>query len=93
MVATSRDILVLPWRSRDALLARMRGIEAARSAVEAFEAVGSSRPVRLDQPGKRTVVESIRAWAAEIGARKLPAGVWQLGDGLADDLRASAGDP
>jgi hypothetical protein len=93
MVATSRDILVLPWGSREALLARLRGIEAARSAVEAFEAVGTSRPVRLERPEKRLVVESIRAWAAEVGARRLPARVWQLGDGLVDDLKASAGEP
>ena len=86
MVATSRDVVVLPWRSRQALLAQIRRIDAARSAVEAFEAVGTSRPVRLDTDAKRALVDSIGAWVDEVGARGLPRGMWQLRNALAEDL-------
>ena len=86
MVATSCDVVVLPWSSRQALLRQMRRIDAARSAVDAFEAVGTSRPVRLDADAKRVLVDSIGAWVEEVGARGLPPGMWQLRNALAEDL-------
>jgi hypothetical protein len=59
LVATSGDVVVLPWQSREALLAQMRLIDAARSAVDAFEAVGTSRPFKLEVDAKRALVDSI----------------------------------
>jgi hypothetical protein len=93
MVATSRDIVVLPWSSRQALLGQMQRIDAARSAIDAFEAVGTSRPVMLDVDAKRVLVDSIGAWVEEVGARGIPAGVWQLRDALVDDLDDTASGP
>jgi len=57
----------------------MRRIDAARSAVDAFEKVGTSRPVRLDLDAKRVLVDSIRGWRQGAGAKGLPAGVWRVG--------------
>ena len=86
LVATSRDVVVLPWQSREALLAQMRRIDAARSAVDAFESVGTSRPVRLEVDAKRALVDSIGAWRQHAGREGLPEGVWRLRNALADDL-------
>ena len=93
LVATSHDVVVLPWSSRQALLRQMRRIDAARSAVDAFEAVGTSRPVMLDVDAKRVLVDSIRAWGEHVGAAGLPAGVWQLRNALVDDLHDPASGP
>ena len=84
-VATSRDDVVLPWSSRQVLLGHLRRNEAARSTVDAFEAVGTSGPVRLDADTKKTLVDSITAWS-EDGARGLPEGLLRLRNALADDL-------
>ena len=86
MVATSRDLVVLPWASRQALLAQMRRIDAARPAIDAFEAAGTRRPVRLDADAKTLLVDSIGRWAEDASLKRLPEGIWQLRNALADDL-------
>ena len=35
----------------------------------------------------------MRTWSEDVGARGLPAGVWQLRNALVDDLHDNAGDP
>jgi hypothetical protein len=54
--------------------------------VLAFEAVGSTLPVRLEPGGKRVLLEVLEAWYAEVTVKGLPAGVWELrNELLADD--------
>jgi hypothetical protein len=54
---------------------------------DAFEAVGTSRPVVLTHEDKVGLVEVIRLWADEIeGLGSLPEGIVELRNALRDDL-------
>jgi len=46
-IALADQTISSPWKSRQALLADLRPIEAMRDVVVAFEDVGTSRPVEL----------------------------------------------
>jgi hypothetical protein len=90
LVATSCDMVVLPWESRQALLEQLRRLGLARSAITAFEAVGTARPVMLDVRMKLLVRDVIWRWSGEVGADGLPYGVWRLRTALVDDLDNTA---
>jgi hypothetical protein len=92
-VATSRTVVELPWESRQALLGQIRGLQSARTAIKAFEAVGTSRHVVLDNDAKVLIVDAIGVWAQNIGIDGLPEGVWNLRNALVDDLHDTAGGP
>jgi hypothetical protein len=54
--------------------------------VIAFEAVGTTLPVRLEPAEKRVLLQVVEAWYSEVTMKGLPAGVWELrNELLADD--------
>jgi hypothetical protein len=61
-IALSCETVTIPWESRQALLDRLRRVESLTGVVEAFEAVGTSRPVELDSlPSASTAQERPQA--------------------------------
>ena len=73
------ETVTFPWNSRQALLDRLRGDESLRSVVDAFEAVGVSRPVTLSGEERAALRDAIRMWADEsAGYGALPEGIERL---------------
>jgi hypothetical protein len=60
LVAIKPGVVQIPWESRDRLLDELRRHDSGRTVVAAFEAVGATRPVELDDGGKVLVVDTIR---------------------------------
>jgi hypothetical protein len=90
-VTTRYRIVEISWTERDAILDELRTLESARSAVEAFKAVGASRPVQLDTEGKAAVVDAIRVIANNAGGYdKIEPELFELRNNLVDELGARA---
>ena len=86
-IPLSRGTIELPWESRQDLLEESRRVAGMHPMRDAFEAVGTSRPVVLTREDKVGIVEVIRLWADEIeGLGNLPEGINELRDALRDDL-------
>jgi hypothetical protein len=71
-IALPGRTVVITWEEREALVARLR------RAVEAFERVGTSRPVVLGTGDAPVLLATLDAWAIEVGAEGLPGGVAEL---------------
>jgi hypothetical protein len=85
-IALSRNTVELPWTSRAPLLERLRKHDAGLQVVVALDAVGATRPVRLEPAGKLVLLQVVEAWLGQVGVDGLPAGVWELRNELfADD--------
>jgi len=86
-IATSRDVIELPWASRDSLLHEIRHLGGnAKPIRAAFEAVGASRPVELSRADQTTLFSAIELWADSVTVEALPPGIWRLRCALADQL-------
>jgi hypothetical protein len=86
--------VAISWAARDELLSRLDRLgEQAESTVDAFRAVGASRPVELELPEKELVSGAIDTWLYEVGGGKLPPGIFELRDALIDDLRDAGREP
>ena len=85
-IETSRAPVELPWASRDKLLHEIRNLDGADAIRTAFEAVGASRPVPLNDDNKKLLIEAIDGWAKGVTVDELPAGIWQLRNALADEF-------
>jgi len=86
-IALSHQTITIPWESRDALLRRLRRVESLADVAREFEAVGTSRPVKLNREQKDGLLGLIAVWADEVGGYSgLPEGVAKLWHGLVDDL-------
>ena len=81
--------VVIPWDSRQQLLDRLRRDQDAKEKViQAFEAVGTTRPVRLDKAGKRLLLAACFDWLNEAGGTAtLPTGIVDLLNALEDEKR------
>jgi hypothetical protein len=44
----------------------------------AFEAVGTTLPVRLEPAGKRVLLQVVEAWYSEVTEKGSPGGIWEL---------------
>ena len=87
-IPLSRGTVELPWESRQDLLEESRRVAGMHPMRDAFEAVGTSRPVLLTREDKVGLVEVIQLWAKEIeGLGSLPEGIVELRDALQDDLK------
>lgn len=84
-IALSRDVVTLPWASRDSLLEQLtRG--AAREIRPAFEAHGAE-PIKLTLDEKVELARVIETWSGIVGGYGgLPVGVFNLRNALLDDL-------
>jgi hypothetical protein len=85
-IATSRTTIELSWKSREALLHEIRHLESARGIIDAFEAVGTSRPVPLTRHDQSVLFEVINQWALGVNVDGLPSGIWALRCALADEF-------
>ena len=81
-VALSRNTVEIPWASRAPLFERLRKHDDGLQVVIAFEAVGTTLPVRLEPAGKRVLLQVIEAWLSEATADGLPPGMLELRDEL-----------
>jgi hypothetical protein len=88
---TGRRTSVLTWAERDALLAQLARTAGAGPIVKAFETVGATRPVELDESQKLALLGAIWFWESRRESGRLqelmPYGVLLLRDALARDLR------
>ena len=79
----------LPWESRQELVEESRRVGGMHPMRDAFEAVGTSRPVSLTREDKVGLVAVIDLWASDTegGFSGLPEGIVELRDVLRDDLQ------
>ena len=85
-VQLGRELVTMPWDSRQALLDRPRPLESMQPIVAAFEAVGTSRPVTLKPEHKEPLLAVVEAWLEEVDVPGLPAGIFELRNALHDDV-------
>jgi hypothetical protein len=85
LIVTSRTTIELSWKSREALLHEIRHLDSARGIIDAFEAVGTSRPVPLTRQDEALLLEAINQWSVGVTVDGLPAGIWDLRCALADE--------
>jgi hypothetical protein len=83
-VATARGTTVIPWATRAALLERLAHLKGADETRLAFEAAGMTLPVILTLAQQGMVVRAIDEWSSEIGLQRLPDGIAELHQALAD---------
>ena len=78
--------VVISWDSRRQLLDRLRrDQDTSEAVIQAFEAVGTTRPVMLDKHVKRLLLAACFEWLNEVGgASMLPAGIVDLLNALED---------
>ena len=83
-----RGIVSIPWSSRDALLEQLGNLDSMSEVREAFQAVGTTQPVRLTDPQKRGLRDVINFWANQMGGSydDLPEGIYDLRNALQGDL-------
>jgi hypothetical protein len=62
LVDVAGELVEISWDERDALLARLRLLDGFESIVGAFEAVGASRPVELDDDERALLRVALEAW-------------------------------
>jgi hypothetical protein len=86
IVATSRARVEIPWQSRQQLLDEIRHLDSAEAIVDAFEAVGTSRPVTLTDHDRALLYGLLNRWADRVPYGELPEGIWPLRCAIADDL-------
>jgi hypothetical protein len=81
--------VVIPRDSRQQLLDRLRrDQDANEKVIQAFEAVGTTRPVTLDKAGKRLLLDACLYWLNEAGGTSgLPTGIVDLLLSLEDEKR------
>ena len=80
------DDVTIPWASRDALLHRLVNVESAQGIVDAFTAVGATRPVELTEADKLILYGFLEGWSLMHALEKSPAGLEELRLALSDDL-------
>jgi hypothetical protein len=85
-IALSRITLDLSWTSRKPLLERVNKRADGLQVRLAFEAVGATRPVRLDPAGKRVLLQVVEARLGDVTVDRLPPGVLELRNELQNEL-------
>ena len=86
-IAGSRDAstVTIPWASRTELLERLRLAGGADGAIRAFEAVGTSAPVKLSKSARGLLLVIVEAWLVEVSLDGLPEGILELRNALHDE--------
>ncbi len=79
----NRGPVVIPWASREALLAECRKLDAMGPVIAEFRNGGTSRPIRLTDEARAGLLGVIVAWTDE--ADGLPEGIAELCDAIEDD--------
>jgi hypothetical protein len=89
-VRYSRGAVEIPWASRQELLERLRPLDSMAAIVEAFEAVGTNRPVDLSPEQVEALVLALDEWFEDVGRQGLPPKIEELRNALHDDLADEA---
>ena len=86
-VALSGREVFLGWEAREALMARMRHVGGTDPLLDAFDAVGASRPVDVG-PGQRdALLQVLEHWASgRDDCAAIPPELLELRDALIDDF-------
>jgi hypothetical protein len=84
-IALRQGIVVIPWSS---LLDQFRNLDSMNDVRDAFQALGTTPPVRLTDPQKALLLNIITFWADQTdgGYDNLPEGIYDLRNALHDDL-------
>lgn len=92
-IALDRLDVVLSWKARTALLDELAQLDAGQGIRAAFEAVGATRPVTLTLPQKAQLLLAIDDWGKQTpgGFTALPEGIFDLREGLHNDLHDARG--
>ena len=87
-IALRRGIVSIPWSSRDALLEQLEAQDSMSDVRDAFQADGTTQPIRLTDPQKLGLRNVITFWANQMGGSydDLPEGIYALRNALQDDL-------
>ena len=87
-IALAATTVELPWTSRAPLLKRVERHPGGLQVRLAFEAVGATRPVKLEPAGKRLLLQVVEEGFGEATADGLPTGVSELRNELQAELSA-----
>ena len=77
LVAGTQGDVAIPWDSRVTLLERLRAEGDADDIIRAFEAVGTTSPVKLSPEQKRRLLSTVKLWLVAAGA-SVPEGIYAL---------------
>jgi hypothetical protein len=74
VIAGSRDATTveIPWDSRQALIQRLRTEGDADEIIDAFHAVGTTRPVTLSKEAMRRLLATRKRWLMAEAPRQCP---------------------
>jgi hypothetical protein len=87
-IATPVGSVRVQWFVREELLGRLRPRADGAEVVRRFEAVGTSRPVALNDAGRDLLREVVEEWVAEVGEFGPPPAVAELRETLHEDATA-----
>ena len=88
-IPLSRETIVLPRASSDALLGELQQYDSMRDVCEAFEAIEPPELLRLTPAQKVAVIQLIEQWGGEMNGGingVLPPGISELRNALRHDL-------
>ena len=87
-ITLSSEPIILSWYAREFLLMQLGNLETMRGIRGAFEAAGTTQPVKLTVEQKKQLLDALEYWdkTHPDGLSAMPGGFVQLRDGLADDL-------
>jgi hypothetical protein len=87
-IALSGEPITLSWYAREFLLMQLGNLETMRGVRGAFEAAGTTQPVKLTDEQKKQLLDALEYWdkTHPDGLSAMPGGFVDLRDGLADDL-------
>jgi hypothetical protein len=89
-ILLSRETLVLPHSSHEALRVEVHKVDSMRDVHEALEAIEPPELLRLTATQKAALVQLIERWAIEVdgrGGNGLPSGILELRNALCVDLQ------
>lgn len=87
-IALSGEPITLSWYAREYLLMQLGNLETMRGVRGAFEAAGTTQPVKLSHEQKKQLLDALEYWdkTHPDGLSAMPGGFIALRDGLTDDL-------
>ena len=87
-IALSGEPIILSWYAREFLLMQLGNLETMRGLRGAFEAAGTTQPVKLTDEQKKQLLDALEYWdkTHPDGVSSMPGGFVDLRDGLANDL-------
>lgn len=93
-IALSRETIVLPRASGEAMLGRLRQLDSMRDVRDTLESIQAPEPLRVSRAQKVALIQLIEQWGSAVDRLDsgLPPGIWELRDALHDDLRDAPSD-